>query len=96
MPSLPAVAANESPGGLPTTVHWVLHPLDGGSILKLRPESAERHVPDEGEVVRRAFLVDSQTRVPVRVRIVQRLDWTELDAPRCVVVVAREPCAESS
>lgn len=96
MPLLPAVAATESPAGLPTTVHWVLHPLAGGTILKLRPESTEEHVPGEGEVVRRAFLVDSQTRVPVRVRIVQRLDWTELDAPRCVVVVAREAAAEPS
>lgn len=81
---------------LPTTVHWVLHPLAGGDLLKLRPESSEQQVPEQGEVVRRAFLVDLHTRRPVRVRIVQRLDWTELDAPRCVVVVARETSAAAN
>jgi hypothetical protein len=94
MSSLPAGVATPVPDGLPITVHWVLRPFAVGSLLKLRPESTEQHVPEQGEVVRRPFLVDSHTRRPVRVRIVQRLDWTELDEPRCVVVVAPEAPAQ--
>jgi hypothetical protein len=89
-------AAAAIPDAHPTTIHWVLHPFAAGSIVKLRPESIEQHVPEQGEVVRRAFLVDSHTRRPVAVQIVQRLDWTELDAPRCVVVVVREAPADPS
>jgi hypothetical protein len=76
-------------------VHWVLHLSDRDSVLKLQPESEERYVPDEGEVVTRPFLVDSVTKKPVPVRIVQRLvDEPLIDTPSFVVVVARSATRE--
>lgn len=76
-------------------VHWVLHHSDRGRLLKLQPDSHERHVPDEDEVITRPFLVDSASREPVPVRIVQRLvEGPPSDTPAFVVVVTRSAARE--
>lgn len=78
-----------------STVHWVLQAPDADGLLKLQPESDEQQVPDPGEVVTRPFLVDSASKRPVPVRIVQRLveePWTGKRS--FVVVIARSAARE--
>jgi hypothetical protein len=78
------------------TVHWVLQAPDAGGLLKLQPESYEQQVPDPGEIVTRPFLVDSASKRPVPVRIVQRMLEEPWSGKRSFVVViarsaARQP-----
>lgn len=74
----------EEPG---PQVKWVLHPADGGRLLKLDLPGREQHVPAEGDVIVRPFLVDAATLRPVPVRVVQRLEWHHSGGPSFVVVV---------
>lgn len=71
-------------------VKWVLHPADSGRLVKLDAIARERHLPAEGDVIERPFLVDAATLRPVPVRVVQRLEWHHSGSPSFVVVVRRE------
>lgn len=68
-------------------VRWVLHPADGGRLAQLDVQTRERHVPAEGDVLMRPFLVDPGTMRPIPVRVVQRVDWHHSGEASFVVVV---------
>jgi hypothetical protein len=68
-------------------VRWVTHPADRGRLMTLDGNWLERDVPRENEVITRPFLVDSGSRQPVPVRVVQRLEWHHSAAPTFVLVV---------
>ncbi|HEY0887833.1 MAG TPA: hypothetical protein VGE20_21240 [Ramlibacter sp.] len=74
----------EQPG---PQVKWVLHPADGGRLVKLDVPAREQHVPAEGDVIVRPFLVDAATMRPIPVRVVQRLEWHHSGNASFVVVV---------
>lgn len=82
-PLEPSVTTEE-PG---PEVKWVLHPADGGRLVKLDVPAREQHVPAEGDVIVRPFLVDAATMRPTPVRVVQRLEWHHSGSPSFVVVV---------
>lgn len=79
----PSVTTDE-PG---PEVKWVLHPADSGRLLKLDPPAREQHLPAEGDVIVRPFLVEAATMRPTPVRVVQRLEWHHSGSPSFVVVV---------
>lgn len=79
----PSVRSDE-PG---PEVKWVLHPADIGRLLKLEPPAREQHVPAEGDVIVRPFVVEAATMRPVPVRVVQRLEWHHSGNASFVVVV---------
>lgn len=68
-------------------VKWVLHPADGGRLVKLDVLTREQRVPAEGDVIVRPFLVDAATMRPIPVRVVQRLEWHHSGNASFVVVV---------
>lgn len=78
------------------TVRWVMHPSDRGRLVALDGNWHEENVPGEDEVITRPFLVDSSSRKPVPVRVVQRLEWHHSAAPTLVLVVRTvEPVEET-
>lgn len=77
----------EGPPG--STVRWVMHPSDRGRLTRLEGQWDEQDVPDEDEVITRPFLVDSGSKQPVPVRVVQRLEWHHTATPTFIVVVTR-------
>lgn len=79
----PSVTTDE-PG---PEVKWVLHPADSGRLAKLDVPSREQHVPAEGDVIVRPFLVDAATMRPIPVRVVQRVEWHHSGSASFVVVV---------
>jgi hypothetical protein len=73
-------------------LRWAVHPADTARIAYIDGIAGPQTLPVENDVITRSFLVDPQTRQPVRVRVVQVLKrW---DSTRCAhdvaVVVARE------
>ena len=71
-------------------VRWVMHVSDRGHLLNLGEPADCGAIPKQDEVVTRAFLVDADSRVPVPVRVLQRLEWHHGKAPTLVLVVSRE------
>lgn len=82
----PSVTTDE-PG---PEVKWVLHPADAGRLVKLDVVAREQHVPAEGDVIVRPFLVDAATMRPTPVRVVQRLEWHHSGIASFVVVVRHD------
>src|SRR5512140_1964888 len=74
-----------------STVRWVMHPSDCGTLVKLDEPCQEQLVPKEDQVITRPFLVDSVSKQPVPVRVVQLLEWHHSRVPTFVVVVRRNP-----
>ncbi|HWP12741.1 MAG TPA: hypothetical protein VNN06_13015 [Ramlibacter sp.] len=74
-----------------STVRWVMHPSDRGQLTRLDGEWAgEQELPDENAVITRPFLVDSGSKQPIPVRVVQRLEWHHTGKPTFIVVVTRD------
>jgi type II secretory pathway component PulJ len=71
------------------SVRWVMHPSDRGQLTQLEGGWDEEIAPAENEVITRPFLVDSNSKNPVPVRVVQRLEWHHTKKPTFVVVVRR-------
>jgi len=64
-----------------------MHPSDRGRLVTLDGDWQEQEVPREDEVITRPFLVELNSRQPVPVRVVQRLEWHHSAAPTFVLVV---------
>ncbi len=73
-----------------------MHPSDRGRLMTLEGNWQEGGVPRENEVITRAFIVDSQSRQPVPVRVVQRIEWHHSAAPTFVLVVRPATVTEKS
>ena len=73
----------------PGTVRWVMHPSDRGRLMRLDGQWDEQDLPNENEVITRPFLVDSGSKQPIPVRVVQRLEWHHTATPTFIVVVTR-------
>lgn len=73
-----------------------MHPSDRGRLVALDGDWDEGDVPGEDEVIVRPFLVESGSRKPVPVRVVQRLEWHHSAAPTVVVVVRTLDPAEQA
>lgn len=82
--ALEPTVTSEQPG---PEVKWVLHPADAGRLVQLDLPAREQHVPAEGDVIVRPFLVDAATMRPIPVRVVQRLEWHHSGNASFVVVV---------
>lgn len=77
-------------------VRWVMHPSDRGRLMTLERNCEDDGVPRENEVITRPFIVDSQSRQPVPVRVVQRIEWHHSAAPTFVLVVRPATATEES
>jgi len=80
---------NKTPAG--PTVRWVIDLSDVGSLSRLECEWDEHPGPNENEIITRPFLVDSVSKQPVPVRVIQRVEFPHAEDPIAVVVVTRSP-----